>query len=167
MKKILFVILVVVAASYAANAAVAAPSNGAHTAAQGAATTDIKSLVEQKIKQIPEYYKGVSVDYSIVMPTHVHIILILDNVNTSLPKIINAFKSWVTRDAKRILSAAQGAATTMSNVAAASYAAHDIIIWQPNYYEHIIRNESALNRIREYIMNNPEKEKYDWDRLDA
>ena len=63
--------------------------------------------------------------------------------------------------------AAQGAATTMSNVAAASYAAHDIIIWQPNYYERIIRNESALNRIREYIMNNPEKEKYDWDRLDA
>ena len=129
--------------------------------------TDIKSLVEQKIKQIPEYYKGVSVDYSIVMPTHVHIILILDNANTSLPKIINAFKSWVTRDAKRILSAAQGAATTMSNVAAASYAAHDIIIWQPNYYERIIRNESALNRIREYIMNNPEKEEYDWGKLDV
>lgn len=28
-------------------------------------------------------------------------------------------------------------------------------IWQRNYYEHIIRNESELNRIREYIVNNP------------
>ncbi|MGE5582349.1 MAG: transposase [Bacillota bacterium] len=28
-------------------------------------------------------------------------------------------------------------------------------VWQRNYYEHIIRNEPELNRIREYIINNP------------
>jgi hypothetical protein len=28
-------------------------------------------------------------------------------------------------------------------------------IWQRNYYEHIIRDESALIRIREYIATNP------------
>ena len=28
-------------------------------------------------------------------------------------------------------------------------------IWQRNYYEHIIRNDDELNRIREYIANNP------------
>ncbi len=28
-------------------------------------------------------------------------------------------------------------------------------VWQRNYYEHIIRNEYELNRIREYIINNP------------
>ena len=27
--------------------------------------------------------------------------------------------------------------------------------WQRNYYEHIIRNESSLSQIREYIVNNP------------
>ena len=27
--------------------------------------------------------------------------------------------------------------------------------WQRNYYEHVIRNEDSLNRIREYIVNNP------------
>ena len=27
--------------------------------------------------------------------------------------------------------------------------------WQPNYYEHVIRNEQSLLRIREYIQNNP------------
>jgi REP element-mobilizing transposase RayT len=30
-----------------------------------------------------------------------------------------------------------------------------LTIWQRNYYEHIIRNECELNRIREYIMLNP------------
>ena len=28
-------------------------------------------------------------------------------------------------------------------------------LWQRNYYEHIIRSENELNRIREYIINNP------------
>lgn len=28
-------------------------------------------------------------------------------------------------------------------------------IWQRNYYEHIIRNEKSLNKIREYVVNNP------------
>ena len=28
-------------------------------------------------------------------------------------------------------------------------------LWQRNYWEHIVRNESELNRIREYIRNNP------------
>ncbi len=36
-------------------------------------------------------------------------------------------------------------------------------IWQKNYYEHIIRDENDLNRIREYIQTNPmawEKDEY-------
>ncbi len=30
-------------------------------------------------------------------------------------------------------------------------------VWQRNYYEHIIRNEDEMNRIREYIIYNPAK----------
>jgi REP element-mobilizing transposase RayT len=28
-------------------------------------------------------------------------------------------------------------------------------LWQRNYYEHIIRSEESLNRIRQYILDNP------------
>jgi putative transposase len=28
-------------------------------------------------------------------------------------------------------------------------------LWQRNYWEHIVRDESELNRIREYVSNNP------------
>ena len=28
-------------------------------------------------------------------------------------------------------------------------------LWQRNYYEHVIRSEESLNRIREYIATNP------------
>lgn len=28
-------------------------------------------------------------------------------------------------------------------------------LWQRNYYEHIVRNEMALHKIRNYIVQNP------------
>jgi len=37
--------------------------------------------------------------------------------------------------------------------------------WQPNYYEHIIRNEEALTKTREYIENNPMAETLNWNEL--
>ncbi len=36
-----------------------------------------------------------------------------------------------------------------------------ISVWQRNYYEHIIRDENDLNKIREYIAYNPLQ--WDWD----
>ena len=55
----------------------------------------------------------------------------------SLAAIIQNYKSVSTRQINRI-NKAQGS-----------------VIWQRNYYEHIIRDEEALNNIREYIFNNP------------
>ena len=33
--------------------------------------------------------------------------------------------------------------------------------WQRNYYEHVIRNEESLNRIRQYILDNPVQWQFD------
>ena len=34
-------------------------------------------------------------------------------------------------------------------------------VWQRNYFEHIVRDDKALERIREYIVSNPERWKFD------
>ncbi len=39
--------------------------------------------------------------------------------------------------------------------------AHGPAIWQRNYFEHIIRNDVALDRIRQYILDNPVRWAYD------
>ncbi|MDW8141277.1 MAG: transposase [Candidatus Bipolaricaulota bacterium] len=33
--------------------------------------------------------------------------------------------------------------------------------WQRNYYEHVIRNEESLRKIRQYIFDNPQRWAYD------
>ncbi len=38
-----------------------------------------------------------------------------------------------------------------------------MLIWQRNYYEHIIRNDDELNRMREYIANNLMQWELDWE----
>ena len=30
-------------------------------------------------------------------------------------------------------------------------------VWQRNYYEHLVRDEEELNRVREYVQGNPGK----------
>jgi REP element-mobilizing transposase RayT len=36
-------------------------------------------------------------------------------------------------------------------------------VWQRNYYDHIIRNEDGLDKIREYIVNHPAQWSFDWE----
>jgi REP element-mobilizing transposase RayT len=38
-------------------------------------------------------------------------------------------------------------------------------VWQRNYYEHIIRDEESLNRIRQYILDNPARWAFDQNNL--
>ncbi|WP_083610923.1 transposase [Desulfatibacillum alkenivorans] len=60
----------------------------------------------------------------------------------SLGEVVGAFKSLSTREINKRFNRSGP-------------------IWQPNYYEHVIRNERSLNLAREYIINNPAKWAYD------
>ena len=60
-----------------------------------------------------------------------------------IPKIIGRFKMKSSKQIN-ILNNSQGKP-----------------IWQRNYYEHIIRNENELNKIRQYVIDNPAKWEFD------
>ena len=79
---------------------------------------------------ISEKIKGLDIDYCVIMPTHLHIIFILEECELKLGEVVRRLKSLTSKRT-------------------------GIKLWQPNYYEHVIRNERALNKRREYIANNP------------
>jgi REP element-mobilizing transposase RayT len=120
-------------------------------------------IAQQCWLDIPLHYQNVELNEFVVMPNHVHGIIIIninDTVGTihelplhelplhelplqkqqrrlmTLPKIIGRFKM---NSAKQINQLRQ---------------TPGIPLWQRNYYEHIIRNKHELNRIKEYIINN-------------
>lgn len=95
-----------------------------------------KTIIEKELKDLEQRFKGIALDYFQIMKTHVHIIFILNNCSTDIPHIVGVFKSLTSLKLKR-------------NGYAGKY------FWQKNYYEHVVRNEKALLKVREYIQNNP------------
>lgn len=135
-------------------------------------------IADECWRSIPEHFPNVELDEYIVMPDHLHgIFFIMGNdfdrtqsvgvthdvgathasplrnvipqQNTlppprgpkpySVGSIVGSFKSAVSKRIREIWDEPRS---------------H---IWQRNYYEHVIRDENELNRIRQYIVDNPAK----------
>ena len=80
---------------------------------------------------------SVSVDVWIVMPDHVHAVLVLERDGRLLGPVIGSFKSATTREISRRCSSCSPP------------------VWQRGYYDHVVRNDTDLDRVREYIVTNP------------
>ncbi|MDP2960360.1 MAG: transposase [candidate division Zixibacteria bacterium] len=96
----------------------------------------LNSKICNAVKKLNEI-EGVVIDYYSILPTHVHLIIVLNESKIHIGEIVRRFKASSSKEA-------------------------GIKLWQPNYYEHVIRNERALFKIREYIINNPLKEKIEF-----
>ena len=121
--------------------------------------TPAGQIVEEEWWRTVTVRPNVSLDEFVIMPNHLHGILVLNgdhkktshrDVSTksrlkpySLGAIIGQFKSVCT---KRI----RGCGFSRFG-------------WQKNFYEHIIRDEASLGNIRQYIVDNPAKWELDDD----
>ncbi len=76
------------------------------------------------------------------------------HIGVPLPRIVQWFKTMTTNEYIR-------------GVKQFGWPRFDRRLWQRNYYEHIVRNDDELNRIREYIMNNPLKWELDRENPNA
>ena len=119
---------------------------------------ELKQVIIKHWKELPHRYPYITLDEFVVMPNHVHgIICITENVGVIhelplqdrlrrkmiLPKIIGYFKMNTSKRINQILNRPGNP------------------FWQRNYYEHIIRNEDELMRVRRYIQENPLRWEYD------
>ncbi len=99
---------------------------------------------------IPKHFPECRLDYHIIMPDHIHGILYFDhnvgNKNVcSLP--------WQTKWSKSISSIVRGFKIGVTKYFREN--GDNEFVWQKSFYDHIIRNEQSLNKIRAYIENNP------------
>ena len=93
--------------------------------------TDIGTLVESCVLQIPARYPGVNVDSYAIMPNHVHLLIRFTTENCpKLGQIVQQLKGAVTKQC-------------------------GIPIWQEKYYDHVIRDETDYLTKYQYIQNNP------------
>src|SRR5439155_10736861 len=98
-------------------------------------TNDEKHILETELLALRDRFSGLTIDTYVTMADQVHVIFMFDDCRSSLPKIIQAFKSLSTASVKK--------QSPMSR------------LWQRGYFDRIIRNDAELEALREYIRNNP------------
>ncbi len=107
-------------------------------------------IIQQQWQWLKHQYPYVDLDEFMVMPNHMHGILILNNY------VGNGHDRSVHERSLRVKSVSSliGAFKTTS-----SKLIHQNNLpafkWQKSFYDHIIRKDESLQNIREYIINNP------------
>jgi len=125
--------------------------------------TDAGEMIAAEWRELPRRFPFVELDVFQVMPNHVHGVLFLGcrgescirpkesgehevrpygTLPGSLARVIQAFKSITT-------------SRYIAGVRSRGWEPFVRKVWQRNYYEHVIRNESDLADIRDYIGENP------------
>jgi REP element-mobilizing transposase RayT len=137
---------------------------------------DIGKIVDTCWRETPIHYKNIDLDYFVIMPNHVHGIVILNTMETRINTMetrINTVETGIDAVETGIDAVETGHAPSLQSrshilgnligsfkAAVSKWAHQNKFIdfqWQPRFYDHIIRNEKDLHRIRTYIKNNPLK----------
>ena len=120
----------------------------------------VGQIVAESWQWLAAQYDYVTLDAWVVMPNHLHgIIVITDGAGGGRGDDGGrvGLRTAPTAPAKRktvgrLVGAFKTVSTKRINEQRGAPGAQ---VWQRNYYEHIIRDQASLNRIREYIQNNP------------
>ena len=107
-------------------------------------------IVQEEWYRSVEIRHEVQLDEFVVMPNHLHGIVVLVGATGRSPLRLKPGPS--PRSLGSFVGGFKSATTTRINDLRGT---HGIPLWQRNYYEHVIRNEDDLHRIREYIQTNP------------
>ncbi len=108
-------------------------------------------MIDRWWRELPHKYPKIELDAYILMPTHLHGVIVKpfnaqsnDDVATdvALSRVMQWFKTMTSNEYIR-------------QVKQAGWPPFEGRVWQRNYYEHVVRDEADLARIRQYIADNP------------
>ena len=117
--------------------------------------SEIGKIVKKCWLEIPRHFLFVTLNKFIVRPNHIHGIVIIKNAETQDFAFLRmGYKNKFGPQSKNLSSIIRG-----FKIGVKKYATINNInfIWQPRFYDRIIRNEKELNRIIKYIDENPLK----------
>ncbi len=101
------------------------------------ALSDVGKTVEEAIKSISLHYSNITVNKYMIMPDHIHLILLVKSISDGR-LLASPTISTVIGHFKRSVSVKLGAS-----------------IWQRSFFDHVIRTKESYFKICKYIDENP------------
>ena len=114
-------------------------------------------IVNQEWLRVAEKRDNVQLDIFVIMPNHLHGILLIGNSRRSMAchAQVTAPRKFGQPLANSLSSIVGGFKSAVSRRINLERNSNSRFVWQRNYHEHIIRNEADLAEKRTYIQNNP------------
>ena len=137
--------------------------------------SEIGQLAHKFWFKIPDHFPFVLLDSFVVMPNHIHGILILDknegmedSHDFTVDQDLNSEVNFITPGQQRFRNQGKNSVSSIvgSYKSAVTKLAHQInssFGWQARFYDHIVQSDQEFNMIRQYIDDNPAnwgKDKY-------
>jgi REP element-mobilizing transposase RayT len=105
--------------------------------------TQYGRIAEEQLLLLEKRFTGLRVDQYVIMPNHIHMILVLDekpagaSPRPTVMDAVCAYKSLTTRECKKVKPITK--------------------LFQTSFYEHVIRGREDYDEIAKYICENPMK----------
>ncbi|MCZ8198588.1 MAG: transposase [Flavobacterium sp.] len=132
--------------------------------------SEIGKLAEQYWMEIPNHFSFIELGNFVVMPNHVHGILIINKIDNPILSstesvetrqcLVSTIKSNTTIGSSRFQNQGKNTISSIvgsykSIVTKMSRQIHSDFGWQSRFHDHIIRNSKSFNNIQNYIFDNP------------
>lgn len=121
----------------------------------------IGKITEAFLLEIPVHFPHTEIDEYVVMPNHIHCILILKRTINYL--VTQRFDSSQIANLNQFSKPVPGSVSVIIQQFKSSVKRwcnknnHEYFRWHSKFHDHIIRNEAEYKRIKQYIINNPAK----------
>jgi putative transposase len=120
--------------------------------------SNIGLIIAQEWQKTPQIRPNVQLDKWVVMPNHLHGIIIINNHVETFRRNVSTIEN--TKHKPRLQSNSLGSIIGQFKSVCTKQIwkmGFNDFRWQTRFHDHIIRDEESLQRIRQYIMNNPTK----------
>jgi len=116
-------------------------------------------IADSELRNLPHHYVNVSIDQFIVMPNHIHAIVVVDGQHRHSPNPETCTEPLGNGLVLVPPKAQSLAAVVRSYKAGVTRRCHEMglknFAWQAGFYDHIVRASTSLQAIRDYIEANP------------
>ena len=119
----------------------------------------IGKVVQEEWLQSATIRKEIELDEWVIMPNHLHGIVIINSINNQDKEVIHqeqgASLPPLQRNPKSLSSFVAGFKSSVTKRVRLMSEISDFIVWQRNFYESVIKDDIHLDNTRLYIQNNP------------
>lgn len=116
-------------------------------------------LAMKCIMEIPQHFPNAKAVVYAILPDHIHVIISLDERTDFYPasRLLHSYQQMTPRSLASIVKGFKIGVTKWCRSSNGGNMGPNYVVWQRNYYEHIIRSQFSFDRIRYYIETNAER----------